>query len=113
MMRSAALAGVLVLSAMTGQVRAQDGVAGQGNPGRGLALAQEVCGSCHAIRPEQPSSPEPHAPPFAKIAKVPGMTAAALTVVLRTSHRQMPNLLLSPEDQRNVIAYILTLSSAK
>jgi hypothetical protein len=37
------------------------------------------------------------------------MTAAALTVALRTSHRTMPNIMLEPPELDNVIAYILSL----
>jgi len=43
------------------------------------------------------------------VAKTPGMTAIALTAILRTSHRNMPNIILADDDLRNVIAYILTL----
>ena len=37
------------------------------------------------------------------------MTALALTAALNTSHRSMPNILLPPEEQANLIAYILSL----
>jgi hypothetical protein len=37
------------------------------------------------------------------------MTAIALTVALQTSHATMPNIILSPDDRRDVIAYILSL----
>jgi hypothetical protein len=49
------------------------------------------------------------APTFRAIANTPGMTALALTVFLRTPHRNMPNLIISDSDRDNVIAYILSL----
>ncbi len=41
------------------------------------------------------------------------MTSIALTAALRTSHRAMPNIALAGDDQKNVIAYILSLESAE
>ena len=38
-----------------------------------------------------------------------GMTAAALNAFLHTSHRSMPNLLLSGDQASGVIACILSL----
>jgi hypothetical protein len=37
------------------------------------------------------------------------MTATALSAALNTSHRSMPNILLEPDDQAHIIAYILSL----
>jgi hypothetical protein len=37
------------------------------------------------------------------------MTATALFVWMRTSHPTMPNIILEPEDLRNVVAYVLSL----
>jgi hypothetical protein len=41
------------------------------------------------------------------------MTATALTVFFRNSHRDMPNLVLSDDDRDNVIAYVLSLRENK
>ena len=76
----------------------------------GLTVAQNTCAACHAIREGQQSA-NANAPPFDKIASVPGMTPIALQASLQTSHRSMPNLILSTEDRRNVIAYILSLQT--
>src|SRR5262245_36737209 len=88
-----------------GPVRAQEFA----QPSRGLALAQQVCSACHAIDRRQAQSPNPAAPRFETIANVPGMTAMALTVALRTPHRTMPNLILETNEINNVAAYILSL----
>jgi hypothetical protein len=37
------------------------------------------------------------------------MTVTALYAFLQTSHRNMPNIRLEPEEMRNVVSYILTL----
>ena len=83
-------------------------LAQDGNAGAGLTVAQDTCAGCHAIRKGQQSA-NANAPAFDKIAGVPGMTAIALQASLQTSHRSMPNLILSAEDRRNVVAYILSL----
>jgi hypothetical protein len=38
-----------------------------------------------------------------------GITATALRAFLTTSHPKMPNLILTPEETADVIAYILSL----
>ncbi len=83
-------------------------LAQEGDARAGLTLAQNTCVTCHAIRGGQQSA-NANAPSFEKIASVPGMTAIALQASLQTSHRSMPNLILSTEDRRNVAAYILSL----
>jgi mono/diheme cytochrome c family protein len=83
-------------------------LAQEGDMRAGLAVAQNTCAACHAIRKGQQSA-NARAPAFEKIATVPGMTAIALQASLQTSHRSMPNLILSTEDRRNVVAYILSL----
>jgi mono/diheme cytochrome c family protein len=76
---------------------------------KGATLAQQICAECHAVQAGQPRSPNGQAPTFETVAKTPGMTAIALTAILRTSHRTMPNIVLADNDLRNVIAYIMTL----
>jgi mono/diheme cytochrome c family protein len=80
-----------------------------GEPAKGLLLAQQVCAECHAIDKRQASSPNAAAPRFEAIANVSGMSPLALTVVLQTPHRSMPNLILDPDELRNIVAYILSL----
>src|SRR5690349_9872753 len=77
-----------------------------GNPDAGKAFALEVCTPCHVVAPDQ-LSPRRFAvgPNFGAIANTPGMTEIALHAFLTTSHPSMPNLVLSPEEERDVIAY--------
>ena len=55
-------------------------------------------------------SPLAEAPTFQSVADTPGMTEMALTVWLQSSHPTMPNIILKPDDLRNVVAYIRSLA---
>jgi mono/diheme cytochrome c family protein len=77
----------------------------------GAAYANKVCAACHAVLPNEPVSPLPEAPTFQSVADTPGMTELALTVWLQSSHPTMPNIVLEPDDRRNVVAYIRSLES--
>jgi mono/diheme cytochrome c family protein len=81
----------------------------EGNVGRGAEIARSVCAACHIVARGQPVAPNGQAPPFFTIASAPGMTSIALSAALMTSHRLMPNIILEPEERRDVIAYILSL----
>jgi mono/diheme cytochrome c family protein len=76
---------------------------------KGLSLAEEVCANCHAIEKGDDVSPKALAPTFETIASTPGMTPTALGLFLRTPHETMPNLVLSPDELADIIAYILSL----
>jgi cytochrome c len=98
----AALMMVLALGSMA---QAQE----SGEPRRGLAVARANCASCHAVARGERSSPNPSAPPFARVANMPGMTALALNHFMHSSHETMPLIILSPEDQWHLVAHILSL----
>jgi mono/diheme cytochrome c family protein len=95
----------LALSVPVSQVHAQE----IGDTQNGLALAQQVCSECHAIRRGQARSPNSRAPTFTELATTPGMTVGALTVALTTPHAGMPMFLLTADQRQDVIAYILSL----
>ncbi len=107
MWRTVGLAGLIWFAAVACG-HAQD----EGDARQGQAFAQRVCAQCHAVGRSQSASPNPNAPTFPVIAEVPGMTALALTVVLQSAHNAMPDLVLEPQERRDVIAYILSLRSA-
>jgi mono/diheme cytochrome c family protein len=77
--------------------------------GHGREIARTICAACHVVAKGQLLSPNSEAPPFPVLAATPGMTTIALTAALLTSHRQMPNIILQPDERRDVIAYILSL----
>jgi mono/diheme cytochrome c family protein len=105
MRKTALLAATIASAVPLAQSMAQD----IGRPSRGLELARQLCAQCHAVETRQAWSPNDNAPRFEAVASVPGMTAIALTVALTTSHRAMPNIVLSAEDRSDIIAYILSL----
>jgi mono/diheme cytochrome c family protein len=84
----------------------------RGDPGRGLAVAREVCSECHAIQAQQLQSPKARAPTFLALATTPGMTATALTVALTTPHAGMPMFRLTADQRDDIIAYILSLKQS-
>jgi mono/diheme cytochrome c family protein len=90
--------------AVAGPVHAQEG-----NVNRGAEIARSICATCHVVARGQHAAPNSQAPPFPTIASTPGMTSIALSAALMTSHRLMPNIILEPEQRRDVIAYILSL----
>jgi mono/diheme cytochrome c family protein len=103
MKREICLSAFLALS--VSQVHAQE-IVGTRN---GLALSQQVCSECHAIRRGQARSPNARSPTFSELATTPGMTAGALTVALTTPHAGMPMFVLTNDQREDVIAYILSL----
>jgi mono/diheme cytochrome c family protein len=76
---------------------------------KGRVLARQVCAECHAVERQSSRSPNSEAPSFAAVASTPGMTAMALNVFFQTSHRNMPNLILTVDQRKEIIAYITSL----
>jgi mono/diheme cytochrome c family protein len=103
MKRIVVLTALLIVGAVP--VRAQD----VGALLKGGEIAQQICAECHAVHKGERRSPNAQAPTFETVATTPGITSIALTAALRTSHRAMPNIILADDDQKNVIAYILSL----
>jgi mono/diheme cytochrome c family protein len=75
----------------------------------GQAYAEKICAACHAVLANENMSPLAEAPTFQSVADTPGMTEMALTVWMQSSHPTMPNIILKPDDLRNVVAYIRSL----
>jgi mono/diheme cytochrome c family protein len=102
------VASMAVLACAMGPVQAQS----VGDPMKRAVIARQVCAECHAVERGQRQSSNAHAPAFEAVAKMPGMTSIALTAALRTSHRVMPDIVLSDEQLRNVVAYFLSLKQS-
>jgi len=84
----------------------------------GRALALLACTGCHVVAPDQPFKPirvgTPRPPDFKEIANRTNTTAASLQqhlenlpAVPEDSH--MPNQVLSTQELRNVVAFIISL----
>jgi mono/diheme cytochrome c family protein len=77
--------------------------------GHGREIARTICAACHVVSKGEVALPGSEAPSFLVLAATPGMTTIALTAALLTSHRRMPNIILQPDERRDVAAYILSL----
>ena len=75
-----------------------------GDPAAGKRVADTSCLSCHGSQ-----TAAQKAPSFSAIAGMKSTTSQSLGVFLRTSHSSMPNLVLTPMERDDVIAYILSL----
>lgn len=80
-----------------------------GNAVLGRAYAERTCAACHAVDLGGMRSPDPRARPFDAIANTPGMTRTALNAWLNSSHTNMPDLIVEPENVDNLYAYLFTL----
>ena len=97
------------LSFTVGNLEAQE----VGNANQGLRIARAVCAECHLVDKVPGRSSNAAAPTFEHIANIPGMTDAALTAALRTSHESMPNIIIKGSDLSDVIAYVLSLRESR
>jgi len=79
-----------------------------GNPERGLDYARRICADCHAVEPGTMFLFS-GIPSFQDIANSEGIGPRALVVWLTTSHPNMPDLIIPPDDMDDVIAYIMSL----
>jgi mono/diheme cytochrome c family protein len=82
----------------------------KGDVQAGRAFALEVCSVCHVVAPTQLTPPRiANAVTFQTIANAEGMTGMKLQAILSTPHAVMPNLILTPGEAADVIAYIMSL----
>ena len=108
-MRTVALhIALLMLAILLGDQSAQGQDSFEARQGR--AFAQRMCSECHGIVPGATSSVA-GAPNFYAVANTPGMSPLALRVALETPHPSMPNVMLTNEELRDIIAYIMSLRS--
>jgi mono/diheme cytochrome c family protein len=96
---------ILLVTLTAGQAAAQE----SGDRTKGHAVARDVCARCHAVEGDEGRSPVSGAPSFRRIANAPDMSEIALSVLLRTPHKTMPNLTFEPDELRDVVAYIMSL----
>jgi mono/diheme cytochrome c family protein len=87
-----------------------------GDPKSGRQIATVQCSTCHQVLPRlfpdrnDPLDVDKDGPPsFQSIADLPSTTGLSLNVFLHSNHRNMPNLILTPANSDDLIAYILGL----
>ncbi len=103
------LAAALCSAALAAPALAQD----VGNPTRGKALAEQMCGDCHEVGPKDKEGGKATAPSFHQVANTSGMTGMAISAWFYSEHPSMPNLIIKPDKSDDIIAYILTLREPK
>ena len=79
-----------------------------GDPAGGASLAREVCAECHLVAEDQMVDPG-IGPSLLEVAEHPATTEMSLRAFLQTPHPTMPNLMLSPKETDDIIAYLITL----
>ena len=81
------------------------------DPTNGERLAHRWCEACHVVVVSaiQRRSTTDQAPPFASIAKIPGLDAAKIALFLLDPHPKMPDMGLSRTGAADLAAYITTL----
>jgi len=82
-----------------------------GDSGRGRALAQARCASCHAISGPGPSR-DPQAPPFSQVARRYANLRLdwELEAISQVGHHAMPATALDPSQARDLDAYVRSLT---
>jgi mono/diheme cytochrome c family protein len=100
----ASLAFIIVLRSTACALAAQVGSVEEGH-----RFARELCSQCHLLGEETGRSTYEQATPFREVAKTPGMTSAALKLILVTPHRHMPALAIRGQEADSIVAYIMSL----
>jgi cytochrome c len=96
---------LLVMLVFVSAAQAQEA----GEPQRGLKVARVNCASCHAVGRGEQLSPNQLAPTFQRVANMPGMTPIAINHLMHSAHKTMPLIILPPEEQWHLVAYIVSL----
>lgn len=74
----------------------------------GERLARRWCAACHIVAPDQTHGQD-NVPPFTTIAKIPGLGADKIALLLRDPHPKMPDMQLSRPEAEDLAAYIVSL----
>jgi mono/diheme cytochrome c family protein len=100
------ISGLLVVTSLAVPVTAL--AQSEGDSASGRLIATKLCSSCHRVLPMTfPDRADP--PSFQSIADLRSTTGLSLSVFLHSNHKNMPDLMLSPADSNDLIAYILSL----
>jgi cytochrome c553 len=75
------------------------------DPDKGSTLAQRWCTGCHVVSGDQVKGTD-IAPSFASIAQRPDFSQEKVAVFLLEPHPKMPNMALSPQETRDISAFI-------
>jgi mono/diheme cytochrome c family protein len=96
----------IVIGTTLATLQPADAQSSLGEAKSGHRLAINLCSGCHRV---DSTTFGIFAADFAEVAKMPSTTALSLRVFLQSSHKNMPNIMLEPEQIDDVISYILSL----
>lgn len=96
---------LLLMLAVVSAAQAQE----SGEPQRGLNVARANCAACHAVGRGEQLSLNQLAPTFQHISNLPGITPMAINHMMHSAHKTMPLIILPPEEQWHLVAYIVSL----
>jgi len=101
---------MLKFSAVTGVVIALWIGIGNANadPRSGQIVAERWCAACHLVGPDQLRALD-GVPTFAEVARREDVTAEGLRVFLSSPHPLMPDMALTRDEIRSLVAYIKTM----
>lgn len=82
---------------------------------KGLTIAEKWCAECHRVKPEQRAVARPNmnAPAFADVAARPEVDQGYLARFMEVQHLPMTTFRLYSDEKADVVAYILSLKSAR
>ncbi len=72
----------------------------------GERLARRWCAACHIVAKDQTHGQD-NVPPFTTIARIPGLDADKIALLLRDPHPKMPDMQLSRTETEDLAAYIM------
>lgn len=105
------LAAAALLPALAVAAAAQQGPPVAGDPGRGRAVAEQLCGGCHLTAPNQAGPVVDGVPSFASLARRTDEDILATIEGMKVvPHRAVPTLPLGRQQVRDLAAYIRSLA---
>lgn len=104
--RTAGLAAVVLVGATTA-LRAEE--TPPASPEQGLKLAQTLCQNCHLLPGAENNTVTVGIPSLSGIANRPGQTGLAIERILIQPHAPMPDMKLSNQEIRDLIAFLDSL----
>lgn len=105
----------LASTACTPETRPPSPAANVESAAKGLTIAEKWCAECHRVKPEQRAvaRPDMHAPAFADIVARPEVNQAYLARFMEVQHLPMTTFRLYSDEKADVVAYMLSLKTAR
>jgi mono/diheme cytochrome c family protein len=83
------------------------------DPSLGRDIVEKQCSVCHKVKASSPGDKTTVAPSLTDVSRMPSTNELSIKVFLQSSHRGMPNIILTPEEIDSVASYIVGLKGGK